>query len=305
MSKIHDKSVVMSQNKSLSAIGLGCVTFGREIDQPASFEMMDFAATVGITFFDTAPSYGQGSSEEIIGSWLSNRSSISSKITVSTKIQPPFDPENILASVNQSLHRLQRDSIDLLFLHRWDPAVETVATLKTLDHLLRSGKVNMLGASNFNVKQLGRVIRLQEAYGFKAFQFLQNNNNIVIRDINAALEKFCLSNNIKVITYSPLGAGFLTGKYKNEVKEGTRFSVVRGHQDIYFNETSFKRFDQLQQISLRGGYKPSYLALAWALHRPNIASVLVGGRTVEQLQQALVAQDFNNKDILNELELIK
>jgi aryl-alcohol dehydrogenase-like predicted oxidoreductase len=294
-----------NSNKSPSAIGLGCVTFGREIDKNASFQMMNFAASAGITLFDTSPSYAKGLSEEIVGSWLSKYPSISRKIAVSTKIQPPFDPGNISESVDQSLRRLKINTIDILFLHRWDVAVETPATLKSLDDLQKSGKVRMLGASNFNINQLERIIELQKIYGFHTLKFLQNNNNLVIRDVNRELENFCQSNDIKIITYSPLGAGFLTGKYKSGVKEGSRFSVIKGHQDIYFNETSFKKLDKLEELSIRTGYKPLYLALAWALHRPNIASVLVGGRTTEQLEQALSALHFNNANILNELELIK
>lgn len=294
-----------NDHKSLSAIGLGCVTFGREIDKNASFQMMNFAASAGMTLFDTSPSYGKGFSEEIVGSWLSDHPLNCDKISVSTKIQPPFDRTNISNSLDQSLRRLKKNTIDILFLHRWDAAVETPATLKSLDDLQKSGKVRMLGASNFNISQLERIIGLQKKRGFHTLKFLQNNNNLVIRDVNPELEKFCLSNDIKIITYSPLGAGFLTGKYKSGVKEGTRFSVIKGHQDIYFNETSFKRLDQLQDLSFRTGYKAFYLALAWALHRPNIASVLVGGRTTEQLEQALSALNFNNEDILNELELIK
>jgi len=307
MNKIYNTKVrvMHNDNKSVSAIGLGCVTFGREIDQDTSFEMMNYAASAGITLFDTSPSYGEGVSEEIVGSWLSRHPLNCHKISVSTKIQPPFDPSNILDSVDQSLRRLKMNKIDIVFLHRWDAAVETLATLKSLDDLRKSGKVGMLGASNFSIDQLETIIGLQKKHGFHTLKFLQNNNNLVIRDINPDLEKFCLNNDIKIITYSPLGAGFLTGKYKGGVKEGTRFSVIKGHQDIYFNETSFKRLEQLQNLSFRTGYKPFYLALAWALHRPNIASVLVGGRTTEQLEQAMSALNFNNADILNELELIK
>ena len=104
-----------NDNKSVSAIGLGCVTFGREIDQDTSFEMMNYAASAGITLFDTSPSYGEGVSEEIVGSWLSRQPLNCHKISVSTKIQPPFDPSNILDSVDQSLRRLKMNKIDIVF----------------------------------------------------------------------------------------------------------------------------------------------------------------------------------------------
>jgi aryl-alcohol dehydrogenase-like predicted oxidoreductase len=111
----------------------------------------------------------------------------------------------------------------------------------------------------------------------------------------------CVDHDIKIVTYSPLGAGFLTGKYSNGVGSNTRFSLIKGHQDIYFNETSFERLNQLQKVSALTGYSTSHLALAWALHQPHVTSVLVGGRSREQLAQALSALTFYNLDIFNEL----
>lgn len=291
-------------NKSFSAIGLGCVTFGREIDRQDSFSLMDYAVEKGITFFDTAAAYGDGASERIIGEWIADRRPASGDILVATKILPPYNSKVITESVNQSLTRLGTDAIDLLYLHRWDAAIEDIDALSTFNDLVKMGKVKMLGVSNFNVEQLRKIIRLQKANGFDLFRAIQNNNNFAVRDINKEIVQTCVDNDIKIITYSPLGAGFLTGKYKNGVEDNTRFSLIKGHQDIYFNEVSFHRLNQLEKVSTLTGYSTSHLALSWALHQPYVTSVLVGGRSVKQLEQAFSALNFYDPDIFNELASI-
>ena len=292
-------------NKSFSSIGLGCVTFGREIDQQASFSLMDYAVENGITFFDTAAAYGDGASEKIIGSWIADRRPVSDSILIATKILPPYKAKAIKESVNQSLKRLGTDVIDLLYLHRWDAAIEGIEALSTFNDLVKAGKIKMLAASNFNTAQLERIIHLQKKNGFDLFRSIQNNNNFAVRDITKEIVQICVDDDIKIVTYSPLGAGFLTGKYKNGVGGNTRFSLIKGHQDIYFNESSFQRFDQLQKVSALTGYTTSHLALAWALHQPDVTSVLVGGRSREQLEQALSALTFYDLDIFNELASVK
>lgn len=296
-----ERTLIPFINKSFSAIGLGCVTFGREIDRHDSFSLMDYAVENGITFFDTASAYGDGASEKIVGSWLTNRRPVSDSILIATKILPPYNPKTIIESVNQSLERLGTNAIDLLYLHRWDAAIEDIDALSTFNDLVKMGKVKMLGVSNFNVEQLRKIIRLQKANGFDLFRAIQNNNNFAVRDINKEIVQTCVDNDIKIITYSPLGAGFLTGKYKNGVEDNTRFSLIKGHQDIYFNEVSFHRLNQLEKVSTLTGYSTSHLALSWALHQPHVTSVLVGGRSIKQLEQAFSALNFYDPDIFNEL----
>lgn len=300
-----ERTLTSLTNRSFSAIGLGCVTFGREIDRQASFSLMDYAVENGVSFFDTAAAYGDGASEKIIGSWIADRRSISRSLLIATKILPPYTPKKIIESVDQSLERLGTEAIDLLYLHRWDTTIEDVDALHTLNDLIKVGKIKIPGVSNFNAGQLGRAIQLQKDNGFDVFRTIQNNNNFAVRDINQEIIKISVDHDIKIVTYSPLGAGFLTGKYKNGVEDNTRFSLIKGHQDIYFNESSFQRLNQLQKISALTGYSTSHLALVWALHQPYTTSVLVGGRSTEQLKQAFVALSFYDRDIFNELELTK
>lgn len=295
----------LPNGKYFSPIGLGCVTFGREIDQKTSFEMMDLARSRGVMFFDTASAYGNGASETIIGEWLIKHQSATNTIMIATKILPPYTPSNIRRSVHQSLKRLHTPFIDILYLHRWAPEIESLLTLEELDLLVQEGKVRMIGASNFNATQLNFVIQKQIRHGLSCFQTIQNNNNLAFSDINDEIREICRQHKITIVTYSPLGAGFLTGKYREGVKSGTRFSLIPGHQTIYFNEHAFKRLAKLQAVSMNTGYSPSYLALAWALHQQGIGSVLVGGRSTDNLELAFSALNFYNSRIFSELESIE
>lgn len=291
-------------NKQISRIGLGCVTFGREIDKDASFEIMDCALKNGITLFDTAAVYGAGASESLIGEWLASRRSDSDRIILATKILPQTDAGSIERSVDESLKRLGVDIIDILYLHRWDSSFETDASLQALDQLIQKGKVKHLGVSNITAAQLMRMLRKQDAGGLECIRFVQNNHNLAVSEVDNSLRQICESKDVLLVTYSPLGAGFLTGKYQHGIQEGSRFAVVPGHQNIYFNAMARSRLVKLLDVAGRTGYTPSHLALAWAFNQPGVSSVLVGARTIKHLEQAFSALTFNDPSIFAELESI-
>lgn len=282
-------SVIGNKDINLSAIGLGSANFGREIDKAAAFAIMDRALTRNINLFDTAPSYGKGVSESIIGEWLLSRHPGSGSIFVSTKASPPYNIKGLIKSVDESLNRLRIERIDIFYLHSWDPTAQFPEILAALNQLVMKGKVRMLGASNFTAEQLERTLDLQRTLGLATFGFLQNNNNFAIRDINDGVRDVCLKNEMKIISYSPLGAGFLTGKYENTVPIGTRFDTVPQHRQIYFQKTAFDRLKLLKQIAARTGYSEIQLGLAWAFHQPDVTSVLIGGRTPMHIDQAFSA----------------
>ena len=286
----------------VSGIGMGCVTFGREIDEAAAHALLDHAYAHGICHFDTAAAYGKGASERILGSWLASRRPATGSVSIATKLLPPYEPANIGESVSRSLERLGVPAIDLLYLHRWDATGESPALLEALHCLLRAGKVRTLGASNFNVSQLATAIALQERHGFGPFQVIQNNQNLAVSDVSPELREFSAGRGIAIVTFSPLGAGFLTGKHEGGVVSGSRFALVPGHQDVYFHEAGYRRLARLQAVAARTGHGQAHLALAWALHQPGVASVLVGGRTTSHLDQALAAQAFDDPAIFAELE---
>lgn len=285
-----------------SRIGLGCVTFGREIDETASFALMDHALARGTTFFDTAAAYSEGLSETIVGAWLSSRPSAARTVTVATKIRPPFDPSTLYDSVRRSLERLRLGSVHVLFLHRWDLSAEAPGTVLALSELFGTGEVAALGVSNFTAPQLSSFIATLERYGGPRIRFLQNNHNLAVHDVDDDILQLSLRHGIEIITYSPLGAGYLTGKHRNGVVEGgTRFAIIPGHADVYFNERSFKRLARLESVAARSGYSQTHLALAWALHQPGIGTVLVGGRTPAHLDQAWAALQLNDAALFTEL----
>lgn len=265
----------------LPRIGLGCVTFGREIDEAASFALLDHAFARGVTHFDTAAAYGGGASETILGKWLASRKP--EGITIATKILPPYDRIDI----TPSLKRLGVEHIDLLYLHQWhDTALQAGAALEKLP-------VKRFGASNVTLDQL-------RALGPR-FRVIQNNHNLAVSDVTEALRDYCAANNIAIVTYSPLGAGFLTGKHQNGVQAGSRFEIVPGHQNVYFHDTAYQRLARLEAIAKRTGQSQAHLALAWALHQPGIDTVLVGGRTPAHLDQAFAALEFDDPALLAEL----
>ncbi len=268
---------------SFSRIGLGCVTFGREIDEDASFALLDHALERGITHFDTAAAYGGGASETILGKWLASRKP--ADITVATKILPPYERMDI----TDSLRRLGVDHIDLLYLHQWhDTALKAADALEKLP-------VKRFGASNVTLDQL-------RALGPR-FSVIQNNHNLAVSDVSDALRDYCAAHEIAIVTYSPLGAGFLTGKHQNGVQAGSRFEIIPGHQQVYFHEAAYQRLARLEAIAKRAGHSQAHLALAWALHQPDIACTLIGGRTPAHIDQAFAAFDFADETVLSELTL--
>jgi aryl-alcohol dehydrogenase-like predicted oxidoreductase len=262
-------------------IGLGCVTFGREIDETASFALLDHAWGRGVRHFDTAAAYGGGASETILGKWLASRQP--EGITVATKILPPYDRIDL----TPILKRLGVDQIDLLYLHQWHE------TALQLDSSLDGLAVKQLGASNFTLAQL-------QAVGPR-FRVVQNNHNLAVSDVSDEFRAYCSANDIPIVTYSPLGAGFLTGKHQNGVQAGSRFEIIPGHQQVYFHESAYQRLAKLEAVAKRTGHTQAHLALAWALHQSGIDIVLIGGRSPAHLDQAIAALDFDDETILNQL----
>ncbi len=263
--------------------------------------MMDHALQSGISFFDTAAAYGGGASEKIVGQWLAARGA-RTHVTLATKILPPYQPASMNAAVTESLIRLGVSTVDVLFLHRWDESVADPEILKTLDAFVRDGRVRKLGASNFSTMQLERALALQVERGVAPFGALQNIHNLAVRSVDEPTRALCARSQIAIVGYSPLGAGFLTGKHESSVQPGSRFDLIPGHQNVYFNDLARRRLSRLKDVSARSGVPMTRLALAWALRQPQIDVVLVGGRTPAHLDQALQAQTFSEPDLLRELD---
>jgi aryl-alcohol dehydrogenase-like predicted oxidoreductase len=288
----------------VSAIGLGCVTFGREIDAAASFAVLDHAVQRGINLLDTAAVYGDGASEELIGRWLHDRSA-RDRVVLATKVSGRLTRESILRSVEGSLRRLKVERIDLLQAHDWDTAGSLEEILETFDELVRAGKIRHSGSSNWPADETHRALALAADRGWHRLETVQPRYSLVDRCLEDELLPLCRRQALGVITYSPLGAGFLTGKYHDQqpVPAGTRFDIKPGHQRIYFNEHAFHIVEKLRQLADREGCTMVHLALGWVLARPGLTSVLIGARHPGHVEQAFRAIEAPpNSDILDELD---
>lgn len=276
----------------VSAIGLGAVTFGREIDEDAAFTVMDHAIARGINLIDTAEAYAQGRSEEVVGAWL-KASGKRDKVILATKLIPPLSAERLHAAAEASLRRLQVDVIDLYQLHAFDPNTPLEETLAALATLVEQGKVRYVGCSNFAAWQLCKALWLADRAGLPRMESIQPNYNLAVRSIEAEVLPLCADQQIGVISYSPLGAGFLTGKYSQSgvAPQGTRFDILPAHWKIYENATSMARMEKLRAKAEESGIPMIQLALAWVFGQPGISSTLIGCRTSAHVDQAFTAAE--------------
>lgn len=275
---------------TVSSLGLGCVTFGREIDRDTSFAILDHAVQRGMTLFDTAEAYGSGASESILGDWLAERG-IRDEIVLASKVSGNLTADRIRDSAEASLRRLKTDRIDLFQLHNWDDRIPLAETLDALRRLVETGKVRYSGCSNWQAWQLAKALLSVHERGAIRLESVQPPYNLVQREIEPDLLPLCVDQQIGVIAYSPLGAGFLTGKYRRgaEVPLGTRFEVIPGHQPIYFTDRGFRIVEELRQTADAMGTSMIQLALSWVLGNPLITTVLIGARHPGHVDQAFAA----------------
>jgi aryl-alcohol dehydrogenase-like predicted oxidoreductase len=282
---------------NVSSIALGCVTFGREIDAATSFAVLDRAMDCGINLLDTAAVYGNGASETVLGQWLKERR-LHDQVVVATKVSGRLTNEAVRDSVECSLQRLGIEQIDLLQAHDWDSQTPVEETLEAFDGLVHEGKVRYVGCSNWDAGQIRRSLEIQASCDWACLSSVQPMYNLADRSIEHDLLTLCAERQIGVITYSPLGAGFLTGKYRpgGAVPEGTRFDVIPGHQDIYFTQRGFRIVEELERISLDSGHSMVKLAIGWVLCQSGVTSVLIGARRPEHVDQAFQAEEWARGD---------
>lgn len=281
----------------VSSIGLGGATFGREIDQDTAFAVLDRALERGITLFDTAEAYSAGRSEEILGRWIASRG-VRDRIVLASKVAPPLGGARVVGSAEASLRRLRVETIDLLQLHSWDPQTPLEETLAAFDALARAGKVRYVGCSNFAAWQLCKALWREDVRGWARIESTQPVYNLALREVERELLPLCADQEIGVITYSPLGAGFLTGKYYRggPVPGGTRFDIVPAHQQIYFNDACFDAMERLSAAADALGVPMARLGLAWVLGRPGVTATLVGARSPAQVDQAFEADALSRDE---------
>lgn len=302
-------------------IGLGCTTFGREIDEPTCFAIMDYALANGITLFDTAEAYGGAeakdyrknylgveddrevsgeshSSEKIVGRWLAARK-CRDQVTICTKVTTNHTRGHVADALDASLERLQTDYVDIYMYHSFDAETPVDERVAALDQVVRSGKARHAGCSNYDAGQLREALKSAAKTDARTFEVIEPNYNLVVRDIESELLPLCQEQQIGVMSYSPLGAGFLTGKYtpdRDAFPERTRFHVIPGHADIYFSEKNFATVDKLHAFADRVGVPALRLAIGWALKHPAVDTVLAGARSTAHLDNAIAAEAMDFPD---------
>jgi len=276
----------------VSSIGLGAVTFSREIDEATVFTIIDHALDRGINLIDTAEAYNKGGSESVVGNWL-KASGKRDRVVLATKLIPPLTAERIPQAAEASLRRLQTDVIDLYQIHAFDKNTPMDESLAALSKLVEQGKVRYLGCSNFAAWQLCKALWRADVHGWPRLESVQPNYNLAIRGIEQELLPLCADQQIGVISYSPLGAGFLTGKYSKSwtAPQGTRFDIIPDHWEIYENAASLERMEKLRSKAAESGRSMLQLALAWVFGQPGITSTLIGSRNTAHIDQAFEAAE--------------
>ncbi len=289
----------------ISRICQGTAMFGTYVDQQTCTRILDACLEHGINFIDTADAYGEGRSEESLGQAMKGRRS---EFILATKVYNPVGPrvndrgasrKHILDGVEASLRRLNTDYIDLYQIHYWDAETSLEETLRTMDNLVRQGKVRYIGCTNFAAWQLCKALWTSDKLGLERFESVQVLYNYRSRAIEPELLPLCVDQKISVNLWQVLMAGMLTGSYvrSKEPVEGTPMAslpaeVPGGIRDRYWKEEHFDLVEGLKELAKQVGYTPSQLTLAWALSQPAITSILVGATSPEQVGPNTKAVDI-------------
>jgi aryl-alcohol dehydrogenase-like predicted oxidoreductase len=314
-----EQRVLGTSGLTVSSLALGTMTFGAETDETGSFAQLDRFVESGGTFIDTADVYSAGRSEEIIGRWLARRGH-HDDLVIATKGRFPMGDgpldrgagrRHLQRAVHASLRRLGVDVVDLYQVHGWDQSVPLEETLQTLDDLVRSGTVRYVGLSNYTGWQLQRALRLAEMHGWTAPVSLQPQYNLLAREIEWEIVPQCIEEGLGLLPWSPLGGGWLTGKYRRDERPtgSTRLGEdpERGVEayDRRNTERTWEIIDRVRSVADAHGSSLGQVALAWVRERPSVSSVILGARTVEQLDDNLASVDVTlSAEEMDELSVV-
>ncbi len=292
----------------VSELCFGAMTFGGkgywkvigELEQKDANELVNIALEAGVNFFDTADVYSEGLAEEMLGKALGKHRK---EIILATKVrgrtgngpnEVGLSRHHIIENCNASLKRLGTDYIDLYQLHSFDPYTPQEETLRALDDLVRAGKVRYIGASNHSGWQLMKALAISDKQNLEKFVTLQAYYSLVSRDLENELVPLCLDQKMGILTWSPLGGGFLTGKYRRG-KDRPKNARRTDHENQFLQfdeEKGFDIVDELERIAQNHNATIAQAALNYLLRKPGVTSVIIGARTKEQLIDNLKTTDW-------------
>ncbi len=292
----------------VSAICLGSMQFGWTVDEGASLEILTQATEAGINFIDTADIYSRwaegnpgGIAESIIGKWLDSGVARREQVVIATKVRgrmgdgpnaEGLSRDHILRSIEASLGRLRTDYIDLYQAHWPDTSTPIEETLLAMDSLIRRGMVRYVGCSNYPTWRLMHALWEADRRALRGYISLQPHYNLLHREeYERELEQVCSTFGLAVLPYSPLAKGFLTGKYRKDRPPPAdgRLSGTTQLEQMGTVERNWQVLEALGTLAADSAASISQLALAWLLDRPTVTSVIIGPRTVAQLEDNLGA----------------
>jgi aryl-alcohol dehydrogenase-like predicted oxidoreductase len=297
----------------VSALSLGAMTFGESqtfmkgvtSSDDEARRVFDRAIDAGINLVDTANVYSEGRSEELTGQWLKGKRD---RVLLATKCRFPvgfgvthkpgphdwgLSRKAILAACDASLKRLDTDFIDLYQVHMQDTSVAIDETLRALDDLVTQGKVRYIGCSNYTGYRLVESLWVAEKSRTHRYESVQLQWSLAVRSAEREVIPACRAFGLGVLVWSPLARGFLSGKYKRNQSPppGTRLESWRDTFKAYDNDRMWNLLDVLARVAKRRETTQAATALAWLLAKPVVSTIIVGARTVEQLEENLRAAD--------------
>jgi len=303
----------------VSEASLGTMIFGEDSDrstnEATALEMIDRYIEAGGNFIDTANVYAEGRSEQIVGKALENYDP--DDLVVATKVrfkmgEEPNDAglsrKHVLQACEASLNRLGLDTIDLYYLHTWDPITPIEETMRALKYLIDSGMVNYIGLSNFKSWQVMKALEAGKKIGTSPFVAAQYQYSLVERNIEREFVSMFEDEGLGLIPWSPLGGGFLSGKYKRGDKpsEGRISSMPDEAEEAWHRRSSERNWeiiDLVGEIAEKRERSYAQVALNWLRQKPYVSSIIIGARTPEQLEDNLGAFDWElTREEINKLE---
>ncbi len=282
----------------VSAIGLGTNAFGSRADEATSIRIINQALELGVNFIDTAESYTQGHSEEIIGKALKGKRA---QAVIATKFghfrtagpkERGGSRSYIIKAVENSLKRLDTDYIDLYYLHTPDTETPVEETLRALEDLIRAGKVRYIACSNFAAWQLCEAAWTARVNHLPAFIAAQSRYNLLDRSIEQEIAPCCSSYGLSIVPWGPLASGFLTGKYERSEQTPGRFAPGPGIYGDVYTQANFDKLSKLEAFAKEHGHGMGELAVAWLLSHPWLGSVITGATKPEQVASNASAGDW-------------
>ena len=284
----------------VSNLCFGTMSFGGNADAETSKSMFKYCRDTGINFFDTADVYSGGRAEEILGECIAE---CRNEIVLTSKVFYPtgegvndkgLSRRHIINAVENSLRRLKTDRIEFYFVHAFDDNTPMEETLLALDLLQKQGKILYPAVSNWAAWQIAKALGISAKEQLARFELIQPMYSLVKRQAEVEILPMAASEKIGVISYSPLGAGLLTGKYGiNKRPEQGRLMEEARYKDRYRDENNFIIADKFASYAAEHGVSPSSLAVAWVMSNPDITAPIIGARNIEQLKDSLGALEIN------------